>query len=160
MPTATAACMLDVAVPWMILVFAPLGVALVVLLTYAVGDLGDARLADEAAARARLAEQVPDFTAATVLLADGGRGALLAGGDEVALLIPLGDCFVGRVLARGDVLEVLSEETGSIVLRLDEATRPRLRLRFAAAAARAQALAWLTPLAATGRARSEARDAV
>lgn len=152
--------MLEAGVSWMIFLFAPVGVALVVLLTYAVGDLGDARLADEAAARARLAEQAPGFAAEAVLLADGGRGALLPGERAVGLLVPLGDDFVGRVLTPGDVLEVTSEETGAIVLRLDEATRPRLRLPFAAAAARARALAWLTPLTATAPEESEVHDAV
>lgn len=152
--------MLKAGVSWMVFLFAPVGVALVVLLTYAVGDLGDARLADEAAARARLAEQAPGFAATTVLLADGGRGALLAGEQSIGLLVPLGDGFVGRVLRRGDVLEVRSEETGTITLRLDEATRPRLRLPFAAADARTRALAWLTPLTATAPEGSEVHDAV
>lgn len=137
---------------WVVFVFAPFGVALVVGLAWILGGLGDARLADPGAARRRLTADDPAFVIQEVVVAVDGRGAIFTGEIDgrrpgVAVLVPLGDRFVSRVLGAGDVVDAAIEEGG--VLRIDtrDLTRRTLRLRLEEGAAPAW-LALLRHLAA------------
>ncbi|MCB9706373.1 MAG: hypothetical protein H6711_31295 [Myxococcales bacterium] len=116
-------------------IVAPLGVLGVIGLTWLFGGLRDASLASPEIARQRLAELDPGFVAAGVTLARSGAGAIFSGaGDHkprIAVLVPLGDRFVSRVLGPGDVVDaaVVGER---LVIRTRDFTGPRLALALGA----------------------------
>ncbi len=80
-----------------------LGVALLIWLTRALGFARAARLADAAQARRLAADALPGFHPADAVLSRDGAGALIADHDgRVALVRPLGDRFVVRLLCGGE----------------------------------------------------------
>ncbi|MEZ4451344.1 MAG: hypothetical protein R3B09_17830 [Nannocystaceae bacterium] len=132
---------------WMLFVFAPLGVAATLGLTWLVGGFKDARLEAADAARRWLRELDPAFEVQDVVLAVDGRGAIFTGeidGREpgVALLVPLGDRFFSRVLGSGDVVAASLDEGGALRIDTHDLTRRTLRLRLEEGAAPA----WLALL--------------
>lgn len=139
---------------WMLFVFAPIGVAAVIALTWLVGGLGDARLTSGDVARRWLFELDPAFAVDEVVLAVDGRGAIFTGRIDgrrpgVALLVPLGDRFVSRVLGAGDVVQAAVDERGALEIDTRDLTRRRLELRLADGVAPAW-LALLRELAPEG----------
>jgi hypothetical protein len=60
---------------------------------------------DEASARSEADGRLAGFRATDVVLADGGRGAVLRGADgSLALLLPFGDGWLSRRLSHGTPL--------------------------------------------------------
>jgi hypothetical protein len=83
------------------LLLSALAVALLTALAWAVG-FRSAPVLDEAGAAAEAEGRLAGFRTAMVVLAEGGRGALLRGVDgTLALLLPLGDGWLPRLVPPG-----------------------------------------------------------
>jgi hypothetical protein len=118
------------------------GVGLIVAVSAALGGLRSITL-DEAAARARLALDEPDFRPTEIFIGADGKAAAAIGADgEAALLFALGDGLATRRLAIGAFAVAASGPAVDILLR-DPSKR---RLRLVAASAEAAA-AWAGRLA-------------
>lgn len=141
--------------PELMLLLAPvpvLGIALIVAAIWALGGRAPGRIADAAGARRAAAEGLFGFVGGEVVLAVDGAGALVHAehGEGIAVLSPLGDRFVARLLAPGDVASLAHRGDGDVVeltIRTADFTMRNMRLRFAPADA-AQAERWLAPLRA------------
>lgn len=93
------------------LLLAPVGVALLVFVIWALGGRGDASLKDEAAALQRLRQDFFDFTPADSLLdqAEGTSALFIAvSGYEgkIAVVTTMGSDFITRLVGAGDVRHV------------------------------------------------------
>lgn len=105
------------------------GVALIVAISALLGGFRSVRL-DEASARARLAQDEPDFEpAAFMISADGKAAAALGAGRDAALLFALGDGVATRRFAVG-AFEVAAEGRDVAIL-LGEPSKGRLTLAAA-----------------------------
>lgn len=102
------------------------GVIALTLLARALGFSAAPRL-DAARARSEAA-QIPGFCARRVALAEDGRSALVEGdGGALALVLPLGDRFIARRVAR----DALVPAAGGLEARLDEPMLRTARLALA-----------------------------
>ena len=94
-----------------------LGIVTLVGLAWALGFNGAPHLADADAARAEVAAVLPGFAPAEVALDAEGRAALVAARDgRIALIRPMGDRWVVRLLS-GTRTEVAAD---TLTLRLPE----------------------------------------
>ena len=108
------------------------GVLTIVLLAWALGFAKQARLADAGEAAQIAANALHDFSPAEAVVADDGRGALVAGRDgRVALVRSFGDRWVVRI-ANGAETRL---EGGKLRLKLPEPMFPPAELALGAAAA-------------------------
>lgn len=113
------------------------GVALIVAVSALLGGLRSARL-DAAAARARLAEDEPDFRPAAILVGADGRSAVaVAEGGEAAALFAVGDRIATRRFRIG-AFEARAQGT-EIEILLKDPSKWRLKL---AAPTAAEAAEW------------------
>ena len=109
-----------------------LGVLTSVLLARAMGFAKQAQLTDAGEAARIAAEALHDFSPAEAVVADDGRGALVAGRDgRVALVKGFGDRWVVRI-ANGAAAEV---QGATLRLKLPEAMFPPAELTLGPAAA-------------------------
>ena len=108
------------------------GILTIVLLARALGFAKQAQLADAGEAARIAADALHDFSPAEAVVADDGRGALVAGRDgRVALVKGFGDRWVVRI-ANGAETRL---EGGKLRLKLPEAMFPPAELSLGAAAA-------------------------
>jgi hypothetical protein len=119
------------------------GIALILLVVWALGGLRDARLGDEAALRRRIARDHPEFAVAQIMTDRDGRSALVfeRSGRRALLLFSLGDKVGARLIGPRD-LRACRIAGGDLELRLADfgARRVRLKLGDGAAAERAARL--------------------
>lgn len=94
------------------------GIVTLVMLAKAIGFAKAPVLADTAEARQIAVDALHDFRAADAVLAEDGRGALVAGSDgRIALVRPFGDRWVVRIVngaearVEGDKLRLNPRET-------------------------------------------------
>jgi len=130
-----------------LILIAPIGVVIVVVVLRWIGGWRDARLEEEGAARARLAEQEPAFVVDAVMMAQEGRGAVVKGGlrgrAAVALLAPLGDRFVVHTLRPGGLRWLRADEGATLTMRTEAVASGTITMRFPSEGAAKQAQAWL-----------------
>lgn len=121
-------------------VLAPVGVFVMVGVSWLLGGWRTGRLADPDAALAAFRQDYPDFGATDRVVAVDGAAALFAG-DEPALgaVFALGDAFVTRTLWPGDVrrCDVAPRPDGTVrlTIRTADLTAPKLALTLPAAEA-------------------------
>lgn len=118
-----------------ILLLAPLGVALLVLMIWALGGRGGAAFADEAAALERLRQDYFDYEAADCLLDQAeGMTALFTAKNgyegQIALVTNMGDDFVTRMMGPGDVRN-LALDSAQLTFRVNEFTGRRVAITAA-----------------------------
>jgi len=107
------------------------GILTIVLLARALGFARQAQLGDAGEAARIAADALHDFAPAEAVVANDGRGALVAGRDgRVALVKGFGDRWVVRI-ANGAEAAV---EGGRLHLKLAEAMFPPAELELGAAA--------------------------
>lgn len=108
------------------------GILTIVLLARALGFARAAQLADAGEAARIAADALHDFAPAEAVVAEDGRGALVAGRDgRVALVSSFGDRWVVRI-ANGAAAEV---KGATLRLKLPEAMFPPAELALGPAAA-------------------------
>jgi hypothetical protein len=108
------------------------GILTIVLLAWALGFAEQAQLVDAGEAARIAADALHDFSPAEAVVADDGKGALVAGRDgRVALVRSFGDRWVVRI-ANGAQTRL---EGGSLWLKLPETMFPPAELALGAAAA-------------------------
>jgi hypothetical protein len=108
------------------------GILTIVLLARALGFARAARLADAGEAARIAAEALHDFSPAEAVVANDGKGALVAGRDgRVALVKSFGDRWVVRI-ANGAAAEV---QGATLRLKLAEAMFPPAELALGGQAA-------------------------
>ena len=113
-----------------------LGILAILALVWLTGGLKTARIADAAAARARLAQDQPQFQPAAVALSRDGKLALLTerDGGQLALVFATGSRLATRVLKPGNLRAAALDRTGTITLATDDFGRREFRLELADAA--------------------------
>lgn len=130
-----------------LILVAPIGVVIVVVVLRLIGGWRDAQLVDEEAARARLREQEPEFVAREVILAREGRGAVvrgrLRGRAAVALLAPLGDRFVVQTLPQGGLRGLAVTDASTLMMKTGALAGGTITMTFADPAAATAAQVWL-----------------
>jgi hypothetical protein len=108
------------------------GILTIVLLAWALGFAKQAQLSDAGEAARIAADTLHDFSPAEAVVADDGRGALVAGRDgRVALVKSFGDRWVVRI-ANGAAAEV---KGATLRLKLPETMFPTAELALGPAAA-------------------------
>lgn len=91
------------------MLFSPFGVLLLIAVIWLVGGRGSAKLADGAAALARLRRDFFDYEAKDILLSTDGKAALLAPASEderLGVVFAMGDDFATRLLGAGDIAKL------------------------------------------------------
>jgi hypothetical protein len=115
------------------------GIALILLVVWALGGLRDASLGDEAALVRHIALDYPDFAVGRITMGRDSRSALVfeRGGRRALLLFSLGDKVGARLIEPRD-LRACRITGGDLELRLADfgARRVLLRLGDGAAAER------------------------
>ncbi|MGB0919932.1 MAG: hypothetical protein ACPG06_04840 [Alphaproteobacteria bacterium] len=117
------------------LLLAPIGVALLVLVIYLLGGRGTASFKDEAAALARLQQDFFDYAPAECLLdqAEGTSALFIAEhgyDDKIALVTAMGSDFITRMISAGDVKE-LAQDGALLAFDLNEFTGRRVEITAA-----------------------------
>lgn len=136
--------------PAWVMVMAPLGVLLLVAITWWLGGWKTARLADEGAALRRLRLDMPDFQADQILLAKDGSAALLreAGSGRLVAVAANGDGFFTRDIQPAQAAAARFEDGHqSLVIDAPDFSAPRIKLPVTDPA---QAQAWITRLKTQG----------
>lgn len=119
--------------PLVLLVGSIAGIALLALVSYALGGLKTARVGSREEVVARLAALDEGFRPGEMVMAANGDVALVAeeGGDRVGLVAAVGDAFAVRLLASGDVKHARLQRRGgsgaSMRLQLHDFTLPVVR---------------------------------
>lgn len=118
-----------------ILLLAPIGVAFLVLVIWALGGRGGASFANEAEALARLRQDFFDYDPADSLLDQAeGQSALFTAKNgfegQVALITNMGDDFVTRMMGPGDV-KALQLEGAQLSFQVNEFTGRRVTITAA-----------------------------
>ncbi|OJW68741.1 MAG: hypothetical protein BGO57_14105 [Sphingomonadales bacterium 63-6] len=104
------------------------GVLFLVLVAKYLGLGSDARIADEAEARELADNALCGFSASEIVLASGGKGALLRDGQgRIMLLAPHGAQFAGRLLDRDTAV---SRDGTCLTLTLSDRTFPPVSMDF------------------------------
>ncbi|MBZ9738306.1 MULTISPECIES: hypothetical protein [unclassified Mesorhizobium] len=128
-----------------------LGIALSVAAVHFTGGSRKARLADAAQARERFAQDYPDEEVTAVRLTSDGQAAFLElGRGRLGIVQVIGDCFLTRVVAPGDVAALTSDAANAITLRLADFTWKGGRFTFADAGDAKAVLARLQPQTLSG----------
>ncbi|MCO5158223.1 MAG: hypothetical protein M9945_15985 [Aquamicrobium sp.] len=110
-----------------------IGVSGVVLLVHLTGGSRRARLADEAAARARFGVDYPDPAIVAVHLTQDGDAAFLALDDgRVGIVAAVGDRFLTRLVGAADLAGAPRVAGATLMLRLRDFTWPGGAFTFAA----------------------------
>lgn len=122
------------------------GVALVVVLSRALGGASRAHLADNAAVVGALAEEAPGVEPGAVFRSEDGRAGLVELGDGVGIVGTLGDGLWVRWLRRGSVGRV-AVQGGGLRVRVRDPGLPPVDLTMPDAADRAAWAARLEALA-------------
>ncbi len=108
------------------------GIVTIIMLARAMGFAKAPVMGDVAEARRIAVEVLHDFRAADAVLAEDGRGALVAGSDgRIALVRPFGDRWVVRIV-NGAAVRV---KDGRLRLQPNETMFPAAELRLGGAAA-------------------------
>jgi hypothetical protein len=108
------------------------GILTLIMLSRAIGFAKTPVLADAAEARRIAVDALHDFRAADAVVAEDGRGALVAGSDgRIALVRPFGDRWVVRVV-NGAAVQVDGDR---LRLKARETMFPAAELRLGGAAA-------------------------
>ena len=127
-----------------VLAFSALGIAAMVGLTWMLGGLSTAVLADCDAALGLIHRDFIEFEASDGIVSVDGSAALFAPveGERVGLVFAMGQRFATRLLSPGDVLSVSQVpaegaarspspvETVHLELRFADFTQPRLRVEL------------------------------
>ena len=122
------------------------GIALSVLAVHFTGGSRTATFASADQALERFAEDFPDDLATAIRLTVEGRTAFLdLARGRIGIVHGIGDCFLTRIVAPGDVVALTAADAATILLRLDDFTWKGGRFTFANAADAKAALAELGP---------------
>ena len=114
------------------------GIAAIVMAVHLTGGSRLARLADEAHARRRFAEDYPDEEVADVVLANDGAAAFLVLlGGRLGVVQAIGGHFLTRIVLPGDIA-VLKMESSGLTLRSRDFTWKGGAFEFGEAAAAAR----------------------
>lgn len=116
----------------LLVVMVVVGVSGVVLIVHLTGGSRRARLADEAAARARFGVDYPDLAIVAVHLTKEGDAAFLALNDgRVGIVAAIGDRFLTRLIATHDLAGAPRVSGATLALRLRDFTWPGGTFTFA-----------------------------
>lgn len=109
----------------LLVVMVVVGVSGVVLIVHLTGGSVHARLADEAAARARFAVDFPEPEVTAAFLTADGEAAFLALADgRVGIVQAIGSKFLTRIVAARDLAEAPRVEDAAVTLHLRDFTWP------------------------------------
>jgi len=114
---------------------APVGVGVMIAVSWALGGLRTSRLRDPQDAESLLHADFPDFAPTETIVGLHGKAALCSGDTGVGIVTAWGDKFVTTILRRGDVAAVDCRSLGNmdyLEIRTADFSRPRIRIALKA----------------------------